>query len=258
MSGVLTEAFDCLFYSDHGGALVAEILGSAKLHSAEGVPQSFEGGLACLDVLAEIAWIDSLLLDHLIREGLKTWDKIEESTGLSRDSEKPDDSGRNAFHRQYLQQRQQRLSQALKLLCRSYGDDFVATNTEPLRHSILQVWLDLRWRSSGDTETIGELLEKRAAFWSDVDRGLQEHSILGVEPCTLGYLNTPIAEMEWTVRTTTCLQDARIVYLRDLVTSSETDLLKIPNFGRKSLREVTEELSWMGLALGLHVGRTAA
>lgn len=258
MNSVLTEAFDCLFYSDRGGALFAEILGFAELRRAKGTQRGFEGKQVCLDVLAEIAWIDLFILGKLIREGLEIWDKIEEPVEPGRHEEElPDDSGRNVFHRQYLQQREHRLSQALKLLCHGYGDDFVVKNTKPLRRSILRAWLSLRPCSLGYGETISELLEKRVAFWRDVDRRLQEHGILGVEPCTLGYLDTPTAEMEWTVRTATCLQNAGIVCLRDLVQSSETDLLKIPNFGSKSLHEITEVLSRMGLALGLQVGRTA-
>lgn len=255
MRSALTEAFDCLFYSDRGDALVAKILDSAESRRNNGMCRGFEEEQACLDVLIEIAWVDPLLFDRLLREGLKAWDEAETPTGLSRDSQKQDDPGRNAFHRRYIQKHQQRLSLALGLLCRSYGNDFVSANTVPLGRSLLRTWLGLRPRSIGGEETIGELLEKRIAFWNDVDRHLEAQGILGVEPRDLGYLETPIVEMNWTVRTAGCLQNASIVRLRDLVRASETDVLRIPAFGKKSLHEVAEELSRMGLALGLHVDR---
>lgn len=50
-----------------------------------------------------------------------------------------------------------------------------------------------------------------------------------------------------------CLKNDNIVYLGDLVQKSESDMLKTPNFGRKSLNEIKEMLSQMGLYLGMKI-----
>jgi DNA-directed RNA polymerase subunit alpha len=50
-----------------------------------------------------------------------------------------------------------------------------------------------------------------------------------------------------------CLKNDNIVYLGDLVQKSESEMLKTPNFGRKSLNEIKELLAQMGLYLGMQV-----
>lgn len=66
-------------------------------------------------------------------------------------------------------------------------------------------------------------------------------------------LDMPVDEMELSVRSSNCLKAAGIKRIRDLVTRSEADMLKYRNFGRKSLSELTEVLTAMGLAFGLDV-----
>ncbi|MGC8668335.1 MAG: DNA-directed RNA polymerase subunit alpha [Chthonomonadales bacterium] len=58
-----------------------------------------------------------------------------------------------------------------------------------------------------------------------------------------------IDELEFSVRTLNCLKKAGIVTVRDLVQTSEADLMQIRNFGRKSLEEVRERLAHLGLSL---------
>ncbi len=53
------------------------------------------------------------------------------------------------------------------------------------------------------------------------------------------------------VRTTNCLKNENIVCIGDLVQHSKVEMLKIPNFGRKSLREIQQMLANMGLHLGM-------
>lgn len=62
-----------------------------------------------------------------------------------------------------------------------------------------------------------------------------------------------IDELELSVRSTHCLKYEGIVYIRDLVQKSEWEMLSIGNFGRKSLNEIKEVLSQMGLTLGMEV-----
>ena len=61
----------------------------------------------------------------------------------------------------------------------------------------------------------------------------------------------PVDELELTVRSANCLKAENIHYIGDLVTRKESDLLKTPNLGRKSLNEIKEVLSSRGLSLGL-------
>ena len=66
-------------------------------------------------------------------------------------------------------------------------------------------------------------------------------------------LDKSIEELELGVRAYNCLKNANIYTLRDLVTKTESDLLKTKHFGRKSLQQVKHVLDSMGLALGMEV-----
>ncbi len=62
-----------------------------------------------------------------------------------------------------------------------------------------------------------------------------------------------VDELELSVRSANCLKNDNIVYIGDLVQKSEQEMLRTPNFGRKSLNEIKEVLSAMGLSLGMAV-----
>ncbi|MBO7072251.1 MAG: DNA-directed RNA polymerase subunit alpha [Acetobacter sp.] len=62
-----------------------------------------------------------------------------------------------------------------------------------------------------------------------------------------------IDELELSVRSANCLKNDNIVYIGDLVQKSEQEMLRTPNFGRKSLNEIKEVLITMGLSLGMNV-----
>ena len=62
-----------------------------------------------------------------------------------------------------------------------------------------------------------------------------------------------VEELELSVRSANCLKNDNIVYIGDLVQKTETEMLRTPNFGRKSLNEIKEVLSGMGLHLGMDV-----
>jgi len=62
-----------------------------------------------------------------------------------------------------------------------------------------------------------------------------------------------VDELELSVRSANCLKNDNIVYIGDLVQKSEGEMLRTPNFGRKSLNEIKEVLSQMGLTLGMQI-----
>ncbi|MCB9963834.1 MAG: DNA-directed RNA polymerase subunit alpha [Rhodospirillales bacterium] len=62
-----------------------------------------------------------------------------------------------------------------------------------------------------------------------------------------------VEELELSVRSANCLKNDNITYIGDLVVKSEGDMLRTPNFGRKSLNEIKEVLAPMGLHLGMDV-----
>ena len=62
-----------------------------------------------------------------------------------------------------------------------------------------------------------------------------------------------VDELELSVRSANCLKNDSIVYIGDLILKSENEMLRTPNFGRKSLNEIKEVLTEMGLSLGMDV-----
>jgi DNA-directed RNA polymerase subunit alpha len=64
-------------------------------------------------------------------------------------------------------------------------------------------------------------------------------------------LDKSVDELELSVRSANCLQNANIRYIGELVQKTEAEMLKTKNFGRKSLKEIKEILAEMGLSLGM-------
>lgn len=62
-----------------------------------------------------------------------------------------------------------------------------------------------------------------------------------------------VDELELSVRSANCLKNDNIVYIGDLIQKSESEMLRTPNFGRKSLNEIKEVLASMGLHLGMDI-----
>ena len=62
-----------------------------------------------------------------------------------------------------------------------------------------------------------------------------------------------VDELELSVRSANCLKNDNIVYIGDLIQKTEAEMLRTPNFGRKSLNEIKEVLAGMGLHLGMDI-----
>ena len=85
--------------------------------------------------------------------------------------------------------------------------------------------------------------EPESAGSKDADDGLEFNPLLLKK----------VDELELSVRSANCLKNDNIVYIGDLIQKTEAEMLRTPNFGRKSLNEIKEVLSGMGLHLGMDV-----
>jgi len=88
--------------------------------------------------------------------------------------------------------------------------------------------------------------------FSSVAQGHAEHS-LNDEPIFNSNLLKSVEELELSVRSYNCLKNANIKTIADLVQKTEQEMLRTKNFGRKSLNEIKEILTVMGLRLGMRV-----
>ncbi|MEC7245573.1 MAG: DNA-directed RNA polymerase subunit alpha C-terminal domain-containing protein, partial [Pseudomonadota bacterium] len=76
----------------------------------------------------------------------------------------------------------------------------------------------------------------------------------GVDPFPFNRnLLRKVDELELSVRSANCLKNDNIVYIGDLVQKTESEMLRTPNFGRKSLNEIKEVLKIMNLELGMDI-----
>jgi len=73
------------------------------------------------------------------------------------------------------------------------------------------------------------------------------------EPAFNKNLLRKVDELELSVRSMNCLKNDNIIYIGDLVQKSEGEMLRTPNFGRKSLNEIKEVLTSMSLYLGMEI-----
>jgi DNA-directed RNA polymerase subunit alpha len=93
------------------------------------------------------------------------------------------------------------------------------------------------------------LVEQLSVFadLKGTDTPAAERSSPQVDPILL----RPVDDLELTVRSANCLKAENIYYIGDLIQRTETELLKTPNLGRKSLNEIKEVLASRGLTLGM-------
>ena len=66
-------------------------------------------------------------------------------------------------------------------------------------------------------------------------------------------LQTPVTDLELSVRSSNCLKEAKIKTIGDLVKKTEMEMLKYRNFGKKSLSEIQKILQDMGLSFGMKI-----
>lgn len=86
-------------------------------------------------------------------------------------------------------------------------------------------------------------------FEDIVEEGKHQEEMIDINP----HLLMKVDELELSVRSANCLKNENIVYIGDLVQKTESEMLKTPNFGRKSLNEIRDVLGQMGLGLGMRL-----
>lgn len=101
----------------------------------------------------------------------------------------------------------------------------------------------IRWSASVLQHQLSSFVELK------VEEQVDESQQFTVNPKLYEKVDT----LELTVRAANCLKSENIRYIGDLVTRSESQLLRTPNLGRKSLAEIKNMLADQGLSLGLHV-----
>jgi DNA-directed RNA polymerase subunit alpha len=123
---------------------------------------------------------------------------------------------------------------------------------------MLDVWTD---GSMSPEEAVGfsaKLLSDHLRYFIHIDEEIEiaEEKAEDEETVRIrNLLNTRVDELELSVRSSNCLRAANIQTLRDLVTRTESDMLKYRNFGRKSLTELTSILEELGLTWGMDVSK---
>tara|TARA_Y100001968_G_scaffold304148_1_gene318918 strand:+ start:1795 stop:2811 length:1017 start_codon:yes stop_codon:yes gene_type:complete len=98
------------------------------------------------------------------------------------------------------------------------------------------------------------IIDEQLKMFINFDEPVEEPSAVQAEEPTLNVnLLRKVEELELSVRSANCLKNDEIIYIGDLVQKSESEMLRTPNFGRKSLNEIKEILTTMNLELGMKI-----
>ncbi len=120
----------------------------------------------------------------------------------------------------------------------------------------LEIWTNRTIRPADALAYAAKILTDHLKLFITIDEEFvdaDDESIDDDKVRIANLLDMPVDEMELSVRSSNCLKAAGIKRIRDLVTRTEADMLKYRNFGRKSLSELNEVLTNMGLGFGLDV-----
>jgi DNA-directed RNA polymerase subunit alpha len=120
----------------------------------------------------------------------------------------------------------------------------------------LEVWTNGSVSPEDAVAFAAKILKEQLSIWVNFEESEETNY-----PPTLGEDEGPlnenlfrsVEELELSVRSANCLQNANITLIGELVQRSEQDMLKTKNFGRKSLKEIKEILANMGLSLGMKI-----
>lgn len=119
----------------------------------------------------------------------------------------------------------------------------------------LEVWTNGTVSPQEAVSLAAMLLKEHLGIFIDTEDSLRDENAAGRELSGLdALLAKSIDELDLSVRSANCLKNANIHTLRDLVRRSEKDMLETKNFGKKSLEELQDLLSRLGLSFGMEAG----
>jgi len=117
----------------------------------------------------------------------------------------------------------------------------------------LDVWTNGAVTPQDATGLAAKLLKDHMVIFINFEEEPQVQEVVPEKPAPIynENLDRSVEELELSVRSYNCLKNANITTIRELVQKTEQEMLKTKNFGRKSLNEIKEILSAMGLGLGM-------
>lgn len=122
----------------------------------------------------------------------------------------------------------------------------------------IEIWTNGAVRPDDALAYAAKILKEQLTIFVNFDETEESSSKSGEERLGKGAalnenLFKTVDSLELSVRAANCLENANIKYIGELVTKSEQEMLKTKNFGRKSLNEIKDILSEMGLSLGMKI-----
>lgn len=119
----------------------------------------------------------------------------------------------------------------------------------------LEVWTDGSLKPEESVALASKIMKEQLQIFLTFDETMEpkEESHSKISPSLNENLFRSVDDLELSVRSANCLKNANIRYIGELVVRSEAEMLKTKNFGRKSLNEIKEILSEMGLGLGMKI-----
>jgi DNA-directed RNA polymerase subunit alpha len=118
---------------------------------------------------------------------------------------------------------------------------------------VLEVWTNGAVRPVDAVAYAAKILKEQLSIWINFEETEESpyQAQSGDDQPLNENLFRSVDELELSVRSANCLQNANITLIGELVQKTEQDMLKTKNFGRKSLKEIKEILATMGLGLGM-------
>lgn len=123
----------------------------------------------------------------------------------------------------------------------------------------LEVWTDGAIEPSDAVAFAAKILKEQLTIFINFEEQAEAPAMHVDEPEPLNpNLFKSVDELELSVRSANCLQNANIRFIGELVQKTEAEMLKTKNFGRKSLNEIKETLASLGLSLGMTIDNLPA
>jgi DNA-directed RNA polymerase subunit alpha len=126
----------------------------------------------------------------------------------------------------------------------------------------VDVWTNGSVNARDAVSLAAKLIRDHLNIFINLEEGAEQTSEASADAPRTGAgnenLDKSVEELELSVRSYNCLKNANIRTIRELVQKTEAEMLKTKNFGRKSLNEIKEILTTMGLGLGMRVDQPAA